>query len=252
MLTWCSRAVNFNFPSCFAASRTRSSPLVPLPRLGVRRGLDSGVFSLVNGLPSTTSAGDGSLLFGCFAGTTPLYDSPLPCARDLSLIAFSLRPATFRPRAATGSPGSRAWNFSACMGSSTPRDCGALALSHAALLPSDQPDTVGFPHRKISELYTQPTDTPVQRFKCGLTAALAWLGARVVRYAFPVRLFHPLVGSRIGAVPVGCADLLLPVSSWECPNNATVGPAPIPASSNPACGFPALGFPVCFLPRLCG
>jgi hypothetical protein len=53
-------------------------------------------------------------------------------------------------------------------------------------------------------------------------------------------------------VPLGFADLLLPVSSWECPNNATVGPAPIPASSNPACGFPALGFPVCFLPRLCG
>ena len=53
-------------------------------------------------------------------------------------------------------------------------------------------------------------------------------------------------------MPLGFADLLLPVSSWECPNNATVGPAPIPASSNPACGFPALGFPVCFLSRLCG
>jgi len=71
-------------------------------------------------------------------------------------------------------------------------------------------------------------------------------------FSFPVGLFHPLVGSRIGAVPLGFADLLLPVSSWECPNNATVGPAPTPASSNPACGFPALGFPVCFSPRLCG
>ncbi len=45
----------------------------------------------------------------------------------------------------------------------------------------------------ISELNFQPTDTPVQRFKCDVAAALAWLGARVARYAFPVRLFHSLL-----------------------------------------------------------
>ena len=39
----------------------------------------------------------------------------------LWLIAFSTRPAAFRPRAATGSLGSRAWSFYACMGSSTPQ-----------------------------------------------------------------------------------------------------------------------------------
>lgn len=49
------------------------------------------------------------------------------------------------------------------------------------------------PGTPISELDTQPTDTPVQRFECGLTTALAWLGARVVRYSFPVRLFHSLL-----------------------------------------------------------
>ena len=54
-------------------------------------------------------------------------------------------------------------------------------------------DTMGIPIREISELNTQPTDAPVQRFKCGLAAALAWLGARVVRYSFPVRLFHSLL-----------------------------------------------------------
>ena len=32
--------------------------------------------------------------------------------------------------------------------------------------------TMGIPKRLISELNTQPTDTPVQRFKCVLTAAL--------------------------------------------------------------------------------
>ena len=52
-------------------------------------------------------------------------------------------------------------------------------------------------------------------------------------------------------MPLGFADLLLPVSSWECPNNATIGPSPIPASSNPACGFPALGLPTCFSSGLC-
>jgi len=108
MLTWCSRAVNFSFPSFLAASRTRSSPLGPLSRLSVRHGLGRGVFSLVNGLPSTTSAGGGPLLFGCFVGSMPLYDSPPPGTRVLPLIAFSLRPAPNRSRATTGSPGSRA------------------------------------------------------------------------------------------------------------------------------------------------
>src|SRR5213594_254736 len=104
MLTWCSRAVNFRFLSRFAASRTRSSPLGPLSRLGVRHGLGRGVFSLVGGLPSAASAGDGSLWFDCFVGTTPPYDSPLPCTRDLPLIAFSLRPAAWRPRRQRGLP----------------------------------------------------------------------------------------------------------------------------------------------------
>src|SRR5712691_7677422 len=193
MLTWCSRAVNFNFPSCFAASRTRASPLGPLVRLGVRCGVDSCVFSLVCGFPSTTSAGDPSLLFGCFAGTAPQYDSPPPCMRDLWLIAFSLRPANCL-RAATGSPGSRAWSFSACFGvfdsAGTRRTCDgarrvvAFQFVRHSRLPASH---------VISELHTQPTDTPVQRFKCSLATALAWFGAKVVRYAFPVRLFHSLL-----------------------------------------------------------
>src|SRR5262249_20601821 len=47
----------------------------------------------------------------------------------------------------------------------------------------------------FSELLTQPVYTPVQRFECSLTTALAWLGARMVRYAFPVLLFHSLLHS---------------------------------------------------------
>src|ERR1700684_132253 len=92
MLTWCSRAVNFRFPSFLATSRTRSSPLGLLSRLCVRPRLGCCVFSLVCGLFSTTSAGDAPPLFGCFADTTPQYDSPPSFMTDLPLIAFSLRP----------------------------------------------------------------------------------------------------------------------------------------------------------------
>src|SRR5258706_12180100 len=92
MLTWCSRAVNLNFPSFLAASRTRSSPLRPLSRLGVRYELGSGVFSLVSRLPSTASAGGFPLLFGCFVSTIPLDHSPRSCIEDLLLIAFSSPP----------------------------------------------------------------------------------------------------------------------------------------------------------------
>src|SRR6516165_4625026 len=92
MLTWCSRAVNFSFLSFLAASRTRSSPLGLLFRLGVRHRLGCCVFSLVFGLPSTASADDPSPLFGCFVGTMPQCDSPPSFMRDLPLIAFSLRP----------------------------------------------------------------------------------------------------------------------------------------------------------------
>src|SRR5260370_1471829 len=112
MFTGCSRAVNFRFPSCFAAWRTRSRPLDPLSRLRVRHGLDCCVFSVVSGLPSTASADGFPSWVGCFAGTMPLFDSPLPCTRDLWLIAFALPPADYL-RAAAGSPGSRAWSFSA-------------------------------------------------------------------------------------------------------------------------------------------
>src|SRR5438552_16398869 len=104
MLTWCSSAVNFSFPFCFAALRTRSSPLRPLSRRGVRCELGSGVFSLVSGLPSTTSAGGIPLLFGCFVSTVPLYDSPPSCIEDLWLIAFSSRPAHCPRRRLRGLP----------------------------------------------------------------------------------------------------------------------------------------------------
>jgi hypothetical protein len=57
--------------------------------------------------PPSCSADSPLPLFADFIGTMRSLDSPPPCMRDLSLIAFSLRPANCS-RAATGSPGSRA------------------------------------------------------------------------------------------------------------------------------------------------
>ncbi len=70
---------------------------------------------------------------------------------DLSLIAFSTRPAALRPRVATGPLGSRAWSFYACMGSWRKNlkahfdsaGHGTLAFARTALLPSGMADTVG-------------------------------------------------------------------------------------------------------------
>jgi hypothetical protein len=82
-------------------------------------------------------------LFGNFVGTMQPLDSPPPCMVDLSLIAFSTRPAAFRPRVATGSLGSRAWSFYACVGSSTPQGAAHSRLSCTTLLSSVLADTVG-------------------------------------------------------------------------------------------------------------
>lgn len=64
----------------------------------------------------------------------------LPVTVHVGLIALRFLPPVRRRskrRTATGSLGSRAWSFYACMGSPTPQGCDALALTHAALLPSD-------------------------------------------------------------------------------------------------------------------
>src|SRR6266478_6750380 len=128
MLTWCSSAVNFSFPFCFAASRTRSSPLRPLPRHGVRLrvrlwrvllGQRPSLHNLRRRLPAFVR-----LLRRYYAAVR------LPPAVHGGLMAHRLLlPARLLPRAATGSPGSRAWSFSACLGSSTPRGRASLALS---------------------------------------------------------------------------------------------------------------------------
>jgi len=82
--------------------------------------------------------------------------------------------------------------FSACLGSSTPRGRASLAFSVCALLPSVLSDAVGSPEHPISELNTQPTDTPVQRSSAALRLPSHGRGPGW-SYFFPVRLLHSLL-----------------------------------------------------------
>ncbi len=95
------------------------------------------MFSLVSRLPSRPSARGFPPLFGHFAGTSRLSDSPPTCMLDFWLKTFSNRPAhnfvsgidgvsrfsrvefPCMPGVLMGSPGSRAWSFHACQGSRT-------------------------------------------------------------------------------------------------------------------------------------
>jgi hypothetical protein len=75
------------------------------------------------------------------------------------------------------------------------------------------------PDSQISELNIPPAYTPVQRFECNLTAALAWLGARLVRYSlscmdfsstaprrfYPDAIPHSLLTSQIVPTPAHTA-----------------------------------------------
>lgn len=117
------------------------------------------MFSLVNGLSSTTSFGPPLPSFGCFVGTMPLYDSPALKRRasvHLGLIALRLLPAV---RVRLPSDGSGVSRFSRvkflCMlRVFDSAGHGVLAFSYAALLSSGWADTVDSLILPISELTT--------------------------------------------------------------------------------------------------
>jgi hypothetical protein len=83
--------------------------------------------------------------------------------------------------------------FCTCLGSTTPQDRLRTCLDRTPPCCFLNARRHQHPGPCISKLNTQPVQTPVQRFKCGLTVALTWLGARAVRYSFSVRLFHSLL-----------------------------------------------------------
>jgi len=150
MLTSCSSAVNFSFPFCFAACAHALARCARFPRHGVRCELGSGVFSLVSGLPSTTSAG--RLPAFVRLASPVLRRCTTPRRVHGGLMAHRLLlPDRLLLRAATGSPGSRAWSFSACLGSWRKNlkahfDSAGLRLTRvivtAPMLPSERADAV--------------------------------------------------------------------------------------------------------------
>jgi len=118
--------------------------IVAVPRLSVRTAAFRFAFPLARPLPSTTSAAFDSALFGGFASTTGLSDSPCPFMSSVRPFAFLDRP-TRHAWAAMGSPGSRAGKFHACPGSRTPRGREPLAITRLSVLPSPSRDKVGAP-----------------------------------------------------------------------------------------------------------
>jgi len=122
--------VNRTSPSFRATWRTRSRSLAtPSPALRPGR-VSPAVFPSGRPLPSTTSAPAQAGLFGSFAGSTGLSDFPwsfiegLPPQRsphgppDADPLPREPvgRGICRRPRATTGSPGSRAWSLSCVPG----------------------------------------------------------------------------------------------------------------------------------------
>ncbi len=173
MFTWCSRAVNCSFPSFFAALRTRSSPFGPLDWLSVQHGLSWSAFSLVNSLPSTTSAGGFPLLFGCFAEYYAAVR--LPAAVPVGLIAHRFLPTgppPFDCGRQRGLPVLAQYGVSRkCMpGVYDSAGLRRARIARAASWPSGFSDTVGSRIEDFGAQYPACICT-CQRFKCGLATA---------------------------------------------------------------------------------
>src|ERR1035438_9092395 len=147
-------AVNFASLSVVAIRRTPSSALyVCVPVLRPALVLLS-VFPLAGPLSSTISAACCPALFNGFAGPTGPSVSPWSCI-------FGLRPWTSRSdpplhrlrRMTMGYPGSRAWRFHACTGSSTAQGpLRARDIAPYVMLPSACQNDVGTLVSVISQL----------------------------------------------------------------------------------------------------
>src|SRR5258708_27755863 len=82
------------------------------------------------------------------------------------------------------------------------------------------------------------------RFKRYLATSPARLEARMDSLlSFPVGLFHPLVGSRTGAILRRCSLSVAPRFLWKCLTSRTVSSFPALASSNPSRRFPTIASP---------
>ncbi len=102
-----------------ATCRTPSSALDTRARPCVRCVVCWLTFPLARPRPSNSSAAGRPALFGGFAGTMGLCDFPCSFIGGLRPWPSRRVPSHHLRRATSGPPGSRAWRFHACLGSST-------------------------------------------------------------------------------------------------------------------------------------
>ena len=155
------------------------------------------------------SASGLALLFGYFAGTMQLLDSSITCIPDLSALGFLQTARVLSRGRDRGLPVLAHEVSLRARGLRLRRVRVMLALSHHPVLPSPCVQKVGTLNWVFEALYLARKCLCL-RLACRLTTARPRLEVRMVRYSFPVRLFHSLLHAglsrRIGRSPFSLPD----------------------------------------------
>jgi hypothetical protein len=150
------------------------------------------MFSLVRGLPSTTSAARISpALFGGFAGTLPLFDSSPACLSGLRFwLPGPVRLLGRPPDADEVSRFSRVQFLDVRTALGLRRACRKLAMSFPPVWPSRCLHSVGARNCVFAARFLARRCLCLH-FTRRLAAPSARLEVKMVRYSFLVGLFHP-------------------------------------------------------------
>src|SRR5674476_1356363 len=119
----------------------------------------------------------------------PLSDSSETCMRDVRLSPSPAGLSCGSLQTSPRSPGSRAWSFQTCLGSTTTQGQPGTRISLPAMLPSATDDSVGAPIEAFRSSIPSPS-FPLFTLQCILHSTHRKTRGRVDRYSFLVRLFH--------------------------------------------------------------
>ena len=150
------------------------------------------MFSLISGLPSSLSANGFPSLFKRFIGTAPLSDSSEACTWVVRPKPFPTGLSCGSLQAPPRSPGSRAWSFQTCVGSTTTQDRPEARDVAPGNVAFRFDDSVGVPIAIFRSSIPSPS-VPLFTLRHAPRDAWCKTRGRVVRYSFLVRLFHPLL-----------------------------------------------------------
>ena len=148
------------------------------------------MFSLVHSLPSPASAADGSALFGWLTGTTERSDSSTPFMRAVRLLPSPAGLGRLSPPVDAEVSRFSCMQFLSVLG--VYDYAGPVNGSRFRRCPCCLPllSTGSAPQIKFYEAQYPAHRCLCLRFDPRLAAVLARLKARMVRYSFPVGLFH--------------------------------------------------------------